>query len=118
MSGMLAAAWTPNDGLIATLNVINGVRMRVRSRNGLSASDEPSYAWSRSSATNHAPSLNRPPATPSVDTPTNLGRFGFAQPLHVIWADAAVGNNVATPNAIAQISPLNMFPRGWFSLNA
>ena len=42
MPGMLAAAWTPNVGVIATLNVINGVRMRVRSRNGLSASEEPS----------------------------------------------------------------------------
>jgi hypothetical protein len=81
----------------------------VRSRIGLSTSDDPSYARSRSSVTSHAPTRNRLPVTPSVNTPRHPGRYGFAQPLHVIWAEAGLGSSHELPAiANAQIARLNV----------
>src|SRR5215510_2888459 len=59
----------------------------VRSSCGFGVLVEPSYGVSRSSLTYQAPTLNRPPSvTPSVNTPRQPGRYGFAQPLQVIAA--------------------------------
>src|SRR5207244_8187352 len=80
----------------------------VRSRCGLSTLVDPSNAPSRSSLTSHAPSLNRLPVTPSVNTPRHPGRYGLAQPLHVICADAGTGVSQTTPSAITHIIRLNI----------
>ena len=88
--------------------VSRGTIIRVRSCSGLSASVEPSKTRLRSSDTTHAPSFMRLPVTPSVNTPCHPGRYGFAQPLHVIWAEAAGGMSQATPlTATAQMVRLN-----------
>jgi hypothetical protein len=75
---------------------------------GLSTSEEPSYARSRSSAKSHAPTLNRLPLTPSVNTPRQPGRYGFAQPLHVIWAEGFGTNHAEPTTANTQIARLNI----------
>jgi hypothetical protein len=92
MSGTLAAACTPRRGVMRTSNVSSGTRIVVSSARGLSLFEEPSYAWSRVSASSHAPSLIRPGTAPSASTPRQPGRYGFAQPAHVIWPAAGDGS--------------------------
>jgi hypothetical protein len=52
---------------------------------------------------------NLPVTFASAATPRQPGRYGFAQPAHVIWADAGVGTSqAAAERPIVQMSRLNM----------
>src|SRR5947209_18372794 len=76
------------------------------------------YASSRSSETSHAPTWTLLPLTPSVNTPRHPGRYGLAQPLHVICADAGTGVSQTAPSAIMHVIRLNitglrLYSREW-----